>query len=43
VRSITGAVTKQGQGSRLDVQDLPAGMWLVVADGFAPQVLSVAH
>lgn len=43
VRSMTGAVAKQGQGSRLDVQDLPAGMWLVVADGFAPQVLSVTH
>jgi hypothetical protein len=43
VRSMTGAVAKLGQGSRLDVQDLPAGMWLVVADGFAPQVLSVTH
>ena len=43
VRSMTGAVAKLGQGSRLDVQDLPAGMWLVVADGFVPQVLSVTH
>ena len=43
VRSMTGALAKQGRGSRLDVQDLPAGMWLVVADGFAPQVLSVTH
>ena len=42
VRSLTSTVIKQGVGSRLEVR-VPAGMWLVVANGFGPQALLIAQ
>ena len=43
IRSLTGTIAKKGVGERLDVGGLPSGIWLVVADGFQPQTLSVAR
>ena len=42
LKSLTGAVQKEGQGNVVDVSDVAAGMWLTV-DGHAPAFLSVVH
>ena len=43
LKSLTGAVQKEGQGNVVDVSDVAAGMWLLTVDGHAPAFLSVVH
>ena len=43
VRSMSGQVARRGQGSRVDVQGLSEGLWMIQAEGHKPTVLSLVR
>ncbi|MEC7694400.1 MAG: hypothetical protein VX446_08395, partial [Bacteroidota bacterium] len=43
VRSMSGQVVRRGQGSRVDLQSLSEGLWMIQAEGHKATVLSLVR
>ena len=43
VRSMSGQAIRQGQGSRVDLQGLSEGLWMIQAESHKPTVVSLVR